>query len=399
MSLLNLCYDVLAAPNIGYPNLARHTARPFTPAWRQFDHHWPRTVPLRLLLYLDRDHIAYTSFTTDQDFDFAWYPIGLGWFDHDLDYVALLSDRVKNLLRQRRSRVLFYYHEGDDPARIHQRLHWLFRSHSLPDDCWVFVSANSAARCQDQFVYFAEHECFFSYVNREQQAWPAMPGPKSRSFTALNRTPKSWRVAIIADLHRRGHLRDAVWSLDTDSKPDTGDENPLEIESDPAWSQYAKAFYSQGPYLADTDTDQVRNDHHWVNDSLYRDAYFQLVLETHFDADQSGGTFLTEKTFKCLKYGQPFFIAGPVGSLAELKTMGYDVYDQLMDTSYDTITDNTLRWQRLHASIGVLLTQDLNAWSRDCVDIARHNQTVFQHRAQTATRSLLQQLAVYRDAI
>jgi hypothetical protein len=40
-----------------------------------------------------------------------------------------------------------------------------------------------------------------------------------------------------------------------------------------------------------------------------------LCLETHFDADQSGGAFLTEKTFKPIKHGQMFFVAGPAGSL------------------------------------------------------------------------------------
>lgn len=399
MNTLKLCYDVLITPNVGYPNLARHQARLFTSSWRQFDHHWPRTVPLRLLLYLEHNQIEYTALSIHHDFDFAWYPIGIGWFDHDLDYVHLLSDHVKNLLRQRRSCVLFYYHEGDDPARICQRLDSLFVSHGLPVNAYVFVSANSAARYQNRFVYFPEHECFFSYVNRDQQAYPAMSGQKSHSFTALNRTPKSWRVSIMADLHRRGHLRDAIWSLDTDLNVDADDENPLEIDSDPAWAHYAKIFRTQGPYLSDTQTDQVRNDHHWVNDCLYRDSYFQLILETHFDADQSGGTFLTEKTFKCLKYGQPFFLAGPSGSLQELKNMGYDVYDQYMDTSYDAIADNTLRWHALRKSLEVLLARDLDTWHKDCINVVSYNQTVFRDRARKSVKSLLQQLATHRNTI
>jgi hypothetical protein len=399
MSTLNLCYDHLVAPGIGYPNLSRHQAQPFTLAWRQFDHHWPRTVPLRLLLYLQRYDIEHSVICTQDDFDFAWYPIGIGWFDHDLDYVSLLSDRVRRLLCRGTSRVLFYYHEGDDPAKIRDRLDWLFVHHGLPTTAYVFVSANSAAQHLDRFIYFPDHESFFSYVNREQPPSVPICEKKSYTFTAINRTPKSWRVAIMADLHRRGYLDQAAWSLDTAIESDVADENPIEIDSDPVWRQAAQQFRSKGPYIIDTSEDKQRNDHHWINELLYRDAYFHLVLETHFDADQSGGTFLTEKTFKCLKYGQPFFLAAPAGSLRDLKKMGYDVYDQYMDISYDDIIDNTQRWHRLRESLEIVLSGDLHSWYRSCIDVSKHNQEVFCKRSHQAIKSLLQNLAAHSKPI
>jgi hypothetical protein len=47
------------------------------------------------------------------------------------------------------------------------------------------------------------------------------------------------------------------------------------------------------------------------------------VFETHFDADQSGGAFLTEKTFKPIKHGQLFFIAGLLAVYKVLRDQGY----------------------------------------------------------------------------
>ena len=40
---------------------------------------------------------------------------------------------------------------------------------------------------------------------------------------------------------------------------------------------------------------------------------------------------LTEKTFKPIKHGQLFFVAGPAGSLQALRDMGYRTFDHVLD--------------------------------------------------------------------
>jgi hypothetical protein len=85
----------------------------------------------------------------------------------------------------------------------------------------------------------------------------------------------------------------------------------LEIRQD------IKTFLVQGPYSCDTLTHEQHNDHHLIETNHFTDSYCNIVLETHFDADGSGGAFLTEKTFKAIKHGQPFVVVGcQQGSLA-----------------------------------------------------------------------------------
>jgi hypothetical protein len=67
--------------------------------------------------------------------------------------------------------------------------------------------------------------------------------------------------------------------------------------------------------------------------------------------DQSGGAFVTEKTFKPIKHGQLFFVAGGVGSLQVLRDLGYKTFDAILDNSYDTVTNHTQRWECLRDSI------------------------------------------------
>jgi hypothetical protein len=397
--MLNLCYDRLLPPNVGHPNLAVHLADPYSPAWRQFDHHWPRTVPLRLLLYLKNLAIPYRLFSCQDDFDFAWYPIALSWFDHGLDYFSLLADPIKTLLRCNRSKVLFYYHEGDNPARIKQKLDHLCMSNKLPEDCYVFVSANSAARNLERFIYYPEHESFFGFVNREQMPGRFSHDTKKFDTTALVRTHKSWRAAVMSDLYRSGLLANSIWSYDTDTVLDHHDDNAIEVASDMEWHTHYHDFLRQGPYITDTTDDNIRNDHHWVNQRLYQDSYLHIVLETHFDADQSGGTFLTEKTFKVLKFGQPFVIAGPCGSLQALRDMGYRTMDHCIDNRYDEITHNTDRWRALKNSISDFVNSNMSLWASQCRSDVMHNQELFGARQRSSVEQLLINLATYSDIV
>jgi hypothetical protein len=107
-------------------------------------------------------------------------------------------------------------------------------------------------------------------------------------------------------------------------------------------------------------------------------------METHWDADQSGGVFLTEKTFKPIKHGQLFFVAGPAGSLQALRDLGYKTFDSVLDTTYDQITDNTQRWVKLCEAIDQSRHRLAEHYESARADI-EHNQHLF---AQLKTQRL-----------
>jgi hypothetical protein len=114
-------------------------------------------------------------------------------------------------------------------------------------------------------------------------------------------------------------------------------------------------------------------------------------METHFDADQSGGTFLTEKTFKPIKHGQMFFVAGPAGSLQVLRDLGYCVFDSVLDNSYDLEPDPTQRWMALTRSI--FFTQpDLPQLFDLCRSDIEHNQQLFQANKAQRLNTLIKEI-------
>jgi hypothetical protein len=115
-------------------------------------------------------------------------------------------------------------------------------------------------------------------------------------------------------------------------------------------------------------------------------------LETHFDADQSGGAFLTEKTFKPIKHGQPFVIVGAPGSLAALRSLGYRTFDHSIDNRYDDETNNTQRWIKIKSAIAKIKSQDMHAWFNHCKDDVEHNQQLFCSSKKHRLNNLLERL-------
>jgi hypothetical protein len=372
---LNLVADRVVKGRI-YPALAQREARPYTQAWREFGSHYPYTVPFRPQEYCEHHSVKINIYQVTDDLPLnCYYPVGLGFFDFNIDYFELISLAVRKKMHRNELRVLFYYHEGDNPARIKDRLDLLAENHLLPEDCYVFVSANSAADQLPGFVYFADFEMWYWQRNHGQPPLAVHSQPREREFTVLNRLHKSWRATAMADLHRHGILNCSYWSYCEAGVLDNS--NPIEIDLIDGLRSATEQFLSHAPYVSDELDQTQRNNHNMVEPKYHVNSYCNIVMETHFDADQSGGAFLTEKTFKPIKHGQMFFVAGPVGSLQALRDLGYRTFDSVLDNSYDQITDNTQRWLCLKQAIVQAqhnLAQNFAAAKPDII----HNQRLFQ---------------------
>jgi len=384
--MVTFCFDRIEDDR-GYPNLAPHDVDT-----ADLDHTWPRVTSMRLLMYMDWLDIKYQSVSVNHDFAFAWYPIALSWFDHDLDYFALLPDLVKTKIKSGHVKILFFYHEGDNPTRISLRLSSLCANHGLSSRHYIFVGANSQCDRIDNFYYFPDHEVFFNFVNKNQSA-PEATRARSKMFTILSRTHKSWRASCMSDLHREGLLENSLWSYHIE-KHEPGDLDPFDYQSDPSWTKHRTEFLKNAPYRCDQSTSAQQNNHAIVNAKLYTDSFCHIVIETFYDVDQSNGVFLTEKTFKCIKYGQPFVIVGPANSLSALREKGYRTFDHVIDNRYDTMQNNVQRWHYLKHAIRLIQQHhDINDWFLRCQDDIFHNQLILKNRSHYSINRLLSNIS------
>ena len=378
--------------NKAYPALARWPAQPYTAEWRQFVQHWPNTVPAELYEHFNTHGIEYRLSDFNNPVSGAYYTVGIGFFNFDVDYFALMSEQVRRQLRREELTVLFYYHEGDNPFRIRDRLDELCQNHLLPSNCYRFVSGNTAAEGIPGFVYFPDHELLYWHRNQQIPPTPVHSNKRLRDFTVLSRTHKWWRATVMTDLHRTGLLNNSYWSYRTDVATDEAEtDNPIEVDTLGIRTDIEQ-FLSNGPYSCDTLTPEQHNDHHLIETNHFTNSYCNIILETHFDADGSGGAFLTEKTFKAIKHGQPFILVGCAGSLVALRSLGYRTFDHAIDNSYDTIQNNTERWIAVRSAIAQLKSQDLHTWFDTCRSDVEHNQQLFCSSKASRLNTLLERI-------
>jgi hypothetical protein len=145
--------------------------------------------------------------------------------------------------------------------------------------------------------------------------------------------------------------------------------------------------------VCDTADADKQNQHSDVNLDLFTNSYCNIVLETLYDVDQSLGAFLTEKTFKPIKYGQPFVIIGCAGSLEALRALGYRTFDHVIDNSYDSIHDNRGRWAAIQNTIAKINNEfDRLTWFRRCLPDILHNQQLFASRGQLPLNNLIKHM-------
>jgi len=385
---LNLIADQIVKGRI-YPAFAQHQAKPYTQTWREFDHHWPYTTPLRLQEYCDHYDIKLNIVDIDSEWPTdAFYPVGLSFFDFDIDYFELMPERIRAGLFFDDVQVLFYYHEGDNPWHIKNRLDELCSKHDLQNNCYRFVSGNTAAQDVPGFVYFTDFELWYSQRNQTSPPLKIHHETRERDFTVLNRSHKSWRATAMADLQRNRILDNSYWSYCESGKLDAN--NPIEIDNISGLRTCTELFLQSAPYLSDEFDHDQRNDHSTLVPKYHVNSYCNIVMETHFDI--GGGAFLTEKTFKPIKHGQMFFIAGPAGSLQILRDLGYRVFDDVLDNSYDLEHNATQRWQALIKSI-YFARLDLPQLFELCRADINHNQQLFVSNKAERLNTLIKEIS------
>ena len=70
------------------------------------------------------------------------------------------------------------------------------------------------------------------------------------------------------------------------------------------------------------------------------DGKIQLVLETYFDNHTIS---LSEKTFRAIQLPRPWLLFAASGAVAHLDCCGFDVFDDVVDHSYDSVLEPALR--------------------------------------------------------
>ena len=76
--------------------------------------------------------------------------------------------------------------------------------------------------------------------------------------------------------------------------------------------------------------------------AIFKKTWFSLTTESR----ENHLRYFSEKTAKPLLGRRLFILFAAPGMLADLKTLGFQTFDSIVDESYDGILDDETRWQR-----------------------------------------------------
>lgn len=229
--------------------------------------------------------------------------VGLdGWYQH---------------LEQQGINFLMLTHNPDDHQRFNRMLfypywyHWARKS--------FIVSANNS-------------------VNRKYK------------WSCLNSNPRTHRIYNYFYSQQQPYFKDAFFTFHDGDVHRTDDV----ILSDDA-SYFWESIRNTVPHRSSTMSQGLKAPNTRCDLPSNFDSYVHLVTETTVLSK----VFVSEKTWKPIASGQLFLIFGSLGTISYLRKQGVDVFDDIIDHSYDHTVDWQLRLHQIHQQLERLLVQDL----------------------------------------
>jgi hypothetical protein len=148
-------------------------------------------------------------------------------------------------------------------------------------------------------------------------------------------------------------------------------------------------FKSVLPLLADGNNFHINAPFDHLPD-LHSKTVFSIVNETLISDYNNTSLFFSEKLLKPIINYQPMIIYGQPGINRQLQMLGFKIYDDYFDLSFDDEPDDVLRYKKLLASVERTV-KHLKSLSRDEqidwrfkeVELLIYNREVFMRKENT----------------
>jgi hypothetical protein len=248
-------------------------------------------------------------------------------------------------------------------------------------------------------------DCYFSNIveyreNRASQIQALWEYTDSRpyKFLFLNGRLRPHRKCLIDGLREQNLLEHALWSnlgstveMEFTSKLTPNKQEhirllPPEYEiprAVPRLNNMSASGFIKHELFGNTWGDAI------VNHRCYTDTWFSLVSETIFDYPYS---FRTEKIYKPILMAHPFVVAANYGYLRDLRNVGFQTFDSIIDESYDQIDCPHARIKRIIETVRYLVRGGPEHFWEASRDICKYNQQHLVEYNQQQRALLPQQL-------
>lgn len=201
---------------------------------------------------------------------------------------------------------------------------------------------------------------------------------KKYLYSSLSNIIYGFRLVNLVEFQKSNYYDKSLIVVNTPNR-DSNDKLFWEWEMQLRWPAYASAFKEILPTLpinTATSPDDIVLANGVINEDIvydynnaaYTNSYVNLIIESAYELP-----FFSEKTFKPILANQFFVIIGGKGSIAVLREMGIDTYDDIIDHSiYDNEPHNT-RIQAIHKLLHNMQYYDWEQIYKDTVERREKN--------------------------
>lgn len=319
-------------------------------------------------------------------------------FDDNIEYLKSVFGKVKG--RANIKLVFTNFHEGGAQNQFIGKLIQLKNRYELLDNQICVVTNNANAKIYSnsiQIIYkpyllgfLADHYKDIRYEPIEHNGTEIallsseeyLNSEKKKFFLSYNKnTTKPFRVQLLLWLMKTGMIDDSYVSILI--KNDNFDRNQLRSDKDELYDLIAwfNQFERRGFNILDWDYPNHQNDVFsslkYTTKSHYTDTIFNIITETTFENNSLN---LTEKSFKAIANCHPYLVIGDVNTNKHIKDLGFELYDDLIDYSFDSIDDNGVRLNTALKEVRRIYTlgeSGIFEWYKKNVDKIEYNKTKF----------------------
>lgn len=272
---------------------------------------------------------------------------------------VVVVDETGLLVRQEQFRsvienkkLLVHCHDAVSPFFTEQHQDFInFLSQTCCNNKFAFVSVNHYPEFEkfDHYYYFPEYHAYYYPMYQNSRLDNNVIKKK---FLSLNKREDPSRQLLYMKLYHDNLLADSYFSYLGENNnyqhlflSESWDDNlqllkkiipeiqtwkiPVDryvkLKNDQYLAHYLGINYGHGLY-----------DPTWMADEvLYQTSFCSIICETGPTAHKPN---FSEKTFRAIMQGHPMILIGAKNSVEALRNLGFDMYDDIFDHSYDTVT-------------------------------------------------------------
>ena len=319
-------------------------------------------------------------------------------FDENINYIKSVFEKVKGRPNIKLSFTNF--HEGGTPNQFIEKVIQLKNRVGLDNHQVCIITNNANVSVYKKMIdviykpyllgFLADHYKDILHTPIEHNntiigllsADEYLNSEKKKFFLSYNKnTTKPFRVQLLLWLMKTGIIDDSYVSILI--KNDNFDRNRLRSDKDELYDLIAwfKQFEQKGFNVLDWDYPNHQNDVfsslRYTTKSHYSDTLFNIITETTCDNNSLN---LTEKSFKGIANCHPYLVIGDVNTHKHIKDLGFELYEDLIDYSFDSIDDSEIRLNSALKEVKRIYNIGGNGileWYKKNIDKIEHNKIKF----------------------